>query len=244
MVDYQMLKSDKIFIDYNQYRDKFGLQQPSNDYSTSENGIRFTAQYLIAIIRRKLFLPMEKVRLRIVIESCFRKPGLLMRSPENPRRDAIDNHVALGVLAKFLNPQWAVDVIEYGRKHRGFYDSITPNKPRISAFLWRHPQLFMHLKLAARPKKKFFIWPWEYLVWCVCLVGASKTRDQDSRSLTVMLCLVACGYSRFTDFLIRRFVRGFRKSYARGWGQLLGEYYQNPNHPDVTYLDQYFGPET
>ena len=240
MVDWQKMNYDPIFLDYEKYRDFYGLQQPSNDKSTSENGIRFTAQYIIALVKKGLLTPAEKGRLTSLVERCMKRKGLLMRDPSNPSLDSIDNYIGLGVLSFYLRRSWARDAIQYGRKNWGFYDNIVPGRKTVpAAFLWRFPQLSCHLKWVCGMRAG----PLEYVSWCFSVFLASFTRDQDRRVLTTMLCIVGNRRGRFTDFLIGLFVRSFGRAYPEnGMGRVLSDYYQNPSHPDVKYLDGYFGP--
>lgn len=230
-----------MYRDYEAYRDKHGLQQPSNDGSVSHNGVRFTAQYVIALLTYGSMSYGQKVRLRGVIDRCFERPGLLMRDPTNPFQDSIDNYLALAFLSKHLNPGWAKDVLKYGRDHFGFYENKRPldghrRFPKLNSFLWRFPQLFYALRCAAGERPNFL----QTLVAFLSIWLARSTSDQDGRVLTLILIRCSDGRSSLINWAISKFVLGFKETYPQGLGQVLGEYYKNPHHPDAKYLRHIF----
>lgn len=233
---------ETMFRDYEAYRDDYGLQQPTNDGRVSHNGIRFTAQYLIALINYGSLSYGQKVRIKGVVSNCFEKPGLLMRDPTNPFQDSIDNYLSLALLSKYLNPRWAKEVLKYGRSNFGFYENKKPiynpfyRIPPLDSWLWRFPQLFYALRCAAGEKPNFF----QTAAAFISIYMARNTRDQDSRALTLILIRCSDGNSRLIEWATRKFVVGFKKAYPEGLGQVLKDYYNNHKHPDAKYLRHVF----
>lgn len=227
---------EQVKGDYAKYRDTFGLQHPSIGGSVSENGVRFTAQYVIALVRHGMLSYGEK--LRIVASIPWKERGLLQRHQTGGRQDSVDNYIGLAVIANFCGKEMAKDVLEYGRKHWGFYNNENPGKKSLRSFLWRFPQLFAHLRMAAGLRPNLFQW----IFWWASVYHASFSKDQDRRVLSAMLCIVANGRGgRITRYIVRRFIASYERQIPGGLGQTLAEYYKDAAHPDVKYLDKEYG---
>lgn len=221
-----------MFYDYSLYRDQYGLQQPTM-YGTSHNGVRFTAQFVLVMINYGCLTYGQKLRLRGLIGKCFEKPGLLRRDPSSVLQDSIDNYLGLALISKFIDQSWAKDVLKYGRSHFGFYENNKTSRwPKGSAFLWRFPQLFYALRCAAGERPNWF----QTLSAVISIWAARNTMDQDRRALSLLLIRCGDGHSKLINWAAEKFAQGFKKSYPEGLGQVLGDYYQNHDHPDASYL--------
>jgi len=241
---YDQVSYEKMLLDYSLYRDVHGLQQPDLQHDqnrTSDNGIRFTAQYVMAMVNKGRILFGEKSRLKGVVRRCLVEPGLLKRSPQHiNNQDSIDNYVGLGLLAYYLDPGYAKDVLAYGRWRLRVYNNAGKRGwMDASSWLFRFPQLFAHMKYACGKTPG----PIEYLAWLISIWMARNTRDQDSRVLSWMLAVVGARKTRLGDWVIQKFMDGFQAQYPGGIGEVLENYYNNPAHPDAKYLLKVFGPK-
>ena len=123
-----------------QWIDKNGLIKPRRAWEDSGNGVLYTALYLL-LEETTGPLNQSTPDFKDAIQSCFRKPGLLMRTPDNSfGQEQFDNYLGLTYLALRYNIQWAKEVITYGVQHNFVFD--TNDVFEVKDFLGRYPHVF------------------------------------------------------------------------------------------------------
>lgn len=222
----------QIIEDYSLWRNKYGLQENNKLGHTSQNPVRWTAQYLVALIMYsygKNYSPVEEFdRIKSIIP--FKERGLLLRDPSSLEQDSIDNYIAVGFIASVISLQIAKDILDYGSKHLRFYCT---NGFTWKGYLGRFPQLFAHLKWALGQEPNWF----ERMAWYLSVYIGANSTSQDSKILTWFLILVSEDENNITKWLSKRFKQKLREQYPHGIGQVLKEYYHDQDdHPDVKYL--------
>lgn len=133
--------------------DRNGLVKPQKAWRDSGNGLLYTAVWLMLTGCRDISIFTDPIgRLEI-------KSGLYARTPENQfGQEQWDNYLGLAALCFGIgNTAAARSVIWYGIKHFGFYD--TDGKLEGKDWLWRFPQVWVLMWLAAFPKIKWVFWP-------------------------------------------------------------------------------------
>lgn len=132
--------------------DTNGLIKPQAHWNDSGNGILYTAVYL-ALTNFKEF-PLFK----LPVQACV-WDGLLYRTPAKQfGQEQWDNYLGLAAIYFFTRDRAAArKCIWYGIKHFGLYD--TDGLSESKDWLWRFPQVWVLMWLAAFPWLKLLIFP-------------------------------------------------------------------------------------
>ena len=102
------------------------------------------------------------------------------------------------------------------------------------AWLGRQVQVIAALKCAAGKEPTFFecLW-WAGAVW---LARKADPKDQDAWVLTWHLVRSKRPESLLCDWAASAWIKKYRSVHPEGLGKILGDYFQNANHPLARYL--------
>lgn len=229
------LKRVEFIKDFNPFIDKYGLVTP--DGKPCGNGIRYTAECVVAAFDNKVLDSTMKMGIFDCITDCQLSPGLFKRHPEHTDQEGPDDYIGLGTISHFLGyKNIARSILKYGRTHKYFgvlkyvYNNVDPNKFSMSAWLGRMPQLICHLQFAAGEDPSLFKKIW----WCGSVLNSLRvpSTDQDAFALTWHLVRVAEGKSKLCDFIINI----WRKRQKHNISEILSDYFNNQFHPLVKWL--------
>lgn len=229
---------------YETYVDQFGLVQPEPN-TTSDNGIRFSAESIVAALvedKRKLgngaelstFIT-DRVR---AIKKCRKEPGLLVRYPGCTTQEGPDDYYAACFVGYMFDRQLALDIYSYGMKAFGMYRDQPSAKWYQSIAWFRQGALYSHVKHCAGFKLNIA----EQILICIGLHLSGNSKEQDHKMLMVFVVEAFKGHYSLIDSCILRWKDKLKEHYPRGVGQILGEYYSvaHYEHPNSRYLMDYF----
>ena len=238
--------------DYKHYTDKYGLIQPSTRDGageTSHNGLRFTAEALVAFNNHGKLSREYKYAFLKAIFSCQSMAGLYNRYPgANQLQESVDDLCGVGLSSFILRRNYlAREILHYGRRNFGFFNNENPGsifrlnswKINWSAFLWRQVQVFCHLRWAAEENPNCF----QKLWWIIVILMGTKRQkdDQDGWVLSWMLVKVAKKRGPIVERVRKYWIKKFKKIHPNGIGPVLGDYFGNDKHPNAVYLVGEFG---
>jgi len=139
------------------YIDGYGLVSPAvvpkGAMRSCDNGTSFLSEYHILLKRRgedRITSGGDAWDWSHTIRRCMQEPGLTVRAPGDRASDSPDNTLAILSAAQVLGvPSIAIEMLRYGRKHRGWFNPEKPgsifHKNSYSiyweTFLWRQLQL-------------------------------------------------------------------------------------------------------
>lgn len=198
-------------MNISEWTDVNDLVKPQIDWKDSGNGVLFSAVYLILSGDSKNVL--RDLKIQAGIYECL-NAGNLLRSPNNRYQEQWDNHLGLGVYAYFFEKSAIAEmVIEYGWKHKFFFD--TDGKDEGQDFLGRFPQIWITYFIAAYPKLKWLAYP---AAW---VASKFMKPNKDDGSGTQLAWL-------YLHTMVNAFGFGFKKKYNKILAQqkeLVGVYY-------------------
>lgn len=234
-----------IINQYKTFTDYKGLVQPT-PAAVSHNGVLYTAQYVVALMRHNSLTEHERARLIQVFRSCELEPGLLMRHPVEHRevQQGPDDYVGAITASYLLGSHQAHRILEYGRHHGFIYDNINSGiiNHYGSAYIGRQQQIVTHLQFATGETPSLFRKVW----WCIAVLSSAlaKRDNQDAKILAWLLIVVANRKSTLCDLVSRFWIWKFKRDWPGGIGDVLANYFQNPHHPSARYLKNEFGHTT
>lgn len=217
-----------ILDDYKPFIDRYGLVQdkPGN---TSGNGVRYSSEALyvfnmpgngddvIAVIRG-------------AIDRCVNETPLwyLKRHPEG-QPTGIDDYAGAVFADSMFNHGFSAALLDEGAKQNYIYAPDLDPK----FFLGRFPQLFCIANWVAKRKPSKF----QELFWMISVFQGAIHKGQDEKVLSWMLVEIGQGRRWIFKPLIWFWRRQLKKHYGpNGIGQVLSDYYGNPDHPNARYL--------
>lgn len=173
--------------------DKNGLVKPQADWMDSGNGVLYTSVYVALALELNPYNRMRVPYLPLV-KPCFKRRGLLMRTPQNTYGlESWDDYLGLAVACLVLDDQSTPrEVLWYGIRHLGFYNN-TDTFTR-DAFLGRFPQVWALMWIAAFP---FLKWPLYPILKLIARFMDPPATDASGIQLA-WLYLWACRYLGFT----------------------------------------------
>lgn len=154
----------RIKNDYLKVTDGNGLVQPpdwnsNGSVKTSGNGARYTAEYVMALVKHNALDNQERVRLQKAYAALEKEPGLLMRTPQNTfGQQSVDDTVAAITADHYLKTGFAERWLRYGREQgaihygedrKGKWQSFTIpliKKEIVITYEWLSPKLYKLLK--------------------------------------------------------------------------------------------------
>lgn len=253
----------QILEDYKTVTDKDGLVQPPE--GRSNNGVRYTGEMVIALVKHGALSQEESTRLRAVLSSCEREPGLLMRSPRNTGGyQSVDDTIAAITIDHFVGTGFTKRFLEYGRTQGAtFVDKSIKKYPKegelvfaLFTFLGAVPVKYVYNNIVPRG---FTLSSWlgrqqqlichaqfvagenppmyRKLWWAIAVLSSmrSKYKDWDAKILALHLVKAAKGKSPFCDAIRNIWIRWF-KQFPRGAAEFVWK-----NHPSSKWLEGEFG---
>jgi hypothetical protein len=233
------MKQADFISAYVPYIDKYGLVQPQPQ-TTSENGIRFTCEALLAA--RKLFGHEQSLELAVwinerlkAIENCQRIPGVFQRFPGCNTQEGVDDYYAASCIGKLFNRKFITNSYKHGLNNFGVFKS-TPSSSVFTLsgnpFLWLQPGLYIHMKNCAGFKLNCM--NLEYLK--LAILSSAKSPHQDHKMLTWFIIEASTEYRELDDA-----IAVWRKKLKEQYGSIggvLGEYFdpEHYNHPNSRFL--------
>lgn len=229
--------------DIKPYLDRFGLVQDGGKRD-SRNALLNTSLYYVFLVLRGESLPGDKEEFERLLATCRVAPGLFRRTPDCEDLQAHDDYKAICTAAKLLGSDIAEEIFQYGQKHHYVFNWKHPGcgilrglrengKFNITPLFGRDLSFVAHTYFCTGRKL-----PWlleQAWAWTVETSGKSNRNDQDARKLTWLLiegmehtseeCLAAAASWQ------KRFVQ----EYPGGLGEVLRNYWNDPNHPLVKY---------
>lgn len=206
----------------------------------SDNGTMFTSEYYIMLSERKELQQTDAEAWEQTIRKCMKEPGLTVRAPGDLAIDAPDNIVAILAAAKVLNrPSVAKDMLDYGIKHKGFYDPNPSSSINWSSFQWRQIQLVFAMLCASNSYKWYKFWQWPLMIYTALVILVScintPTGDTDSRRLCWSLIHAVANDSFLCKLATKVWWNRLLVDYGtEGYRVVCNIYYQD-NHPFRRY---------
>ncbi len=139
------------------YLDANLMLNPNKGKEYSDNGLYFSALDVLLVDRNNWYI--NDIWYRSLIEECFKKPGLLMRNPQNKGGvEQFDNYTGV-VLGAMLtnNTDLLRTILLYAVTH-GFYMNNTDTFTS-KAWLGRYPMLWIYMTAACIPLTKYLLFP-------------------------------------------------------------------------------------
>jgi len=243
------------------YTDSNGLVQPyiNPPIDSSNNGILYTSEMIIALLDNNVLNIDEINTLNVVYKSCEVIPGLMEHNPDKSGgQDSPDDYWGCGVASAFLNNNLAANILSYGnnksKSHSqlsgsfwsklGYhilrfyywngipqvYNNEDPGKFTWSAWLGRFPHLTAHLKWAADLSPNLV----ERLWWAASLIISSLASSSNAGAWALCWLQVRLWELKGNGPLEWLAVKIWRWRFSKVFGNpgnMLGQYFQNPNHP-------------
>jgi len=219
---------------FQDYTDKYNLVQPGpikdGKVGTSQNGLLTTgiASECLKDTPHHLWVP----KYTKAIISCQLEKGLYKRSPTSINdQESHDDYRGIALFAfNTKQPHLAKDVITYGRRNLGFYNNT--NTFRFNSWLWRFPDAFYCLKIAANIEPNCV----EKQAVEIALTNTTKNPTQDGRTFQFITCRLMPAYEDKTLLQARD---AYRAQFEGDMRQNLNDYYNlgQDEHPNAYYLD-------
>lgn len=248
-----MINTENFHIDYNEFRNVYGMIEDNDEGKLGHNPLRFNTTYVYAARKWFKLSPDQIFRQQMDYRNHFIVPGLLMRSPAHlDLQEGPDDYVAAGFYADMIDRVYAKEILKYGRSQKWLglipkylYNNVNPGVFTGSAWIGRQQQVIAHLQWAAGETPPM----WRRLWWAsVILLSAyvAERDDQDGKVLSWMLIKVAYHKGGWLErFVSDRWVKIFRLQYPGGIGQVLKDYFNRGGkvpHPHEKYLWGEYGP--
>lgn len=225
------------------YIDANGLVCPwrckRTDINPTGNGVCYTGEFVTMLaLEGELSYP-RRIIFAETMQECMRQTGLLARGPGQPDLESVDDYYgfAAGVYSTDM-PFLAEQVIRYGWRHLGSFNSVEPGKWTTETFLWRQPQLICALYAAA---KRAPLWIYPLRVYTAAVIALSciraEYRDADARRLNWLLIHTVAPTSWLCRQAAKIWFRRLEKQYGpAGMRAVAATYYEvDPAHPFIKY---------
>jgi hypothetical protein len=237
----------------NGYLDKNSLVCPKRD-TGSNNGVMYSGEFLWLLVKNQEMRPEIVSQWAVILDRCFKEPGLLMRSPDNAGgQEGPDDYLGVCLAAKAMNEgikgkPYSVaignHILRYGLKHFGFFRN-DPGASTFGPFLWRQPQLIAAaFSVAVGPwysrllyfiLSRPFMWYTAAVIFFAC---RGKFDGTDPWRLTWILIQL----TEDKSWLCKWAVKGWYYRLACRFGYpgmcLVARDYYEPDHPFATYHER------
>jgi hypothetical protein len=176
-----MLLED-VYAEYDLWLDRNQLIKTQIENQDSGNGILYLS-VAIALIYEMYGDTSLKQNYVSAVSACFKKPGLLMRNPTGSfGLESWDDYLGVAVVCIIIhNRAIPRKILWYGLKHFGCYNNT--NSFTWESFLWRFPQVWMLMTIAAFPWTKHVL---KYLLDVSALFVHSDVRNPSGVQLAWM----------------------------------------------------------
>lgn len=252
------------------YKDSFGLVHPSppSTNGISQNGPRFTGEYLQCEENHGEIDSTIIAQLRMALLACQEPLGNLRRHPNSLEQQSVDDTMAALYWAPKVGSPFAEDWLLFGRKyapkecaepkldnwwgrivwrllkttklHRYTYNTEDPTKWTLAAWIGRQQQIVAHAQIMAGERVPFLRKLWWTVVVGILAVKKAK-HDQDAWVLTWYLVKAARQHpSLMIQWARRKWISKFKTTWPEGLGEVLADY-MGPTHPSTKWLRGEFG---
>ena len=157
------------------YMDPEGFfgQRQNPGFRSTNNSLLYTGTYFTILVilgeaRKEDLEVFEKI-----VQACevpvgaVPTPGLYYRHPDqNDIPEEHDDYVGLASAAYHLNSSVAKDIVNYGRKHAWFYDSITPFAHNLARWHAKFGSVTPHYKVCAGERLPLF----DQITWATSIL--------------------------------------------------------------------------
>lgn len=217
------------------YIDGNGLVAPNltgNAVRGSDNGVMYTAEYLIML--KYLRCPLPYITISCVDECFDEAKGILSRAPGDKGQEGPDDYYAFCALLSVM--RWygfGKTMLYHGFKHFGFFDNGNGGG---SAFLWRQLQMIAAMASAAGLGWVPLFWPFYLfaaLVIATSCIGV-PTSQADPRRLSWHL-IQATWRSPLTRLASKIWYRRLYRDYGPDGMKAVAKVYYRDNHPFQRY---------
>lgn len=210
----------------------------SGDGAVSGNGLRYTSEYLLGLALKGLRDLDDDYKFFPIIDSCQIETGLFSRDPDKVSdQQGPDDYVALISMSWWMKQKYHLWIYQYAQKNNYIFLNARANVDTIkSAWFGRMQQFVAHLKYANNVKPDLK----QRLIWAYCVAVAPKKDDQDSWCLAWHLKNVGGDKGKMEGYAKKIFEWRLKLAYPKGIGQVIGEYFGNPNHPTAVLLEGIF----
>lgn len=224
---------------------------------STNNGLLYTAEAIIALNDNNELTPELIQQFNNVYQSCEIVPGLMKRLPDGAGgQEGPDDYYGCGAASVYLGPQLAQDILDYGSKPSTssslptlwskivyyilrlvywsgisqIYNNETPRQFNFDAWMGRFPHLTMHFKLAANVKLSIV----ERIYWSISLLISALTSSSNTGAWALSWLMVRVWEAKGNGLLEKLTVKFWRWRFSKAFGNpgnMLGIYFNNPNHP-------------
>jgi len=160
------------------YIDTHGFLQDRQSGS-SGNGIMYSIYLALLFEEQPINDWIEK--LKDTLERCWVSGGGLNRTPEGGYSKDLnqsDDYIAVGLLDVILRTDYSQRLLDVSRNNWGIINNVAPGVFKWKAWLFRMPQVRVHLQYAAGEKPD----PLGVLLWSAAvLLSLLKLKHRDSR---------------------------------------------------------------
>lgn len=214
------------------YTDANGLICPQSNpaIDSTNNGLLYTAEAIVALMDNGELTPELKQHFMTVYGSCEVILGLMKRLPDGTGgQEGPDDYYGCGAAAAFCDPSFAQDILNYSWLRN--YNNENPGKFTLKSWMGRFPHLMTHLKLAAGQS----IWnPFERAWWAASLMISALVSNSNAGAWCLSWLQVRVWEAKGNGLMEKLAVKFWRWRFNKNFGNpgnMLGQYFQNPNHP-------------
>lgn len=238
------------------WSDHYGLISPLPDRQVSGNGIRYTSEWIYALLSEGV-ISRERayVILSMLYYGCLNTldpkdkrtqpvDGNLKRHPDHYEQEGPDDYIAFLSIAHTAGTLFPFMILNHGLDTGFWYNTERPyrktkysGKINWSAYMARFPQMICHMYLCCDLKPSIAL----RAAWCISILYTALfgKRHADTWVLSWHLVNVLSNQKR-DYFIMRRFAKYWQKRMRKIWGEegvrlALREYFGN-GHP----LGEYF----
>lgn len=236
-----------IIDDYKPYHCPCGCgliqDKPGN---ISGNGIRYTAEYVLALIKDNMSLEpvltceeldrvgndmAEYTEYNTATQQWYlpRHRDKYLRVTKLGEPTSIDDYVAAVFIDDWCETGFSGELLRNGPRQNCIFSPFTEPK----YFLGRFPQLFCIANWVNGTKPS----PMQELFWMLSVFQGALHKGQDEKVLSFFLIEIGKGRRWVFKPLVFFWKKQLKKHYGEGGlGEVLKRYYNNPNHPSVKWL--------
>lgn len=216
--------------------DSQGLVSPYPDGRDSNNGIRYSTEWLLGS-KLKGGAPGIDVPLTVALRACEhpQRPGTWMRRPDNRGGiNSIDDYTSILTFAYYFDEgRIAERIIRRGSKSLWYFNNTS--KFSIKGWLGRFPGLIAHAYYCAGKSN-----PAVRLLWVLTVLVGSFSKSHDGLALTWQMCIVAGGDNWLNKRVSKFFMKKFKALHPDGMRSLMAAY-QGWDSPQGKNLSGQFG---
>ncbi len=186
-----------------------------------DNGVLFTGEYIAMLAMNNELTEDHEKHFATVIRTCMVEPGLIKRSPIRKDYEGPDDYHGALLVAKYCDPTIAGEIIDYGWKHWGLYNSFEPGKWNAGQLLLRFPQLILAAYIAAKRRSLMYYLMRPFLVvyTAIVILLSGYKEDPVGRTDSRLLSWCIINICSPESFLVRLAAGVWYKRLYRDYGE-------------------------